>query len=157
MKARGFISAELLQILVFIVLLLTLIVPPLARFASHQVSAWHIQRTIEHLFELSREHYAKSVLHSRCLAQSNLDMAAIGETPERDGMNYEVAYQQSGVPKAPPSGIEVSLTLTEPTLEPIKGWLHPDDISGNTLRFYAPLSYSLPDWQELDLATGCIP
>lgn len=157
MKLRGFISAELTQYLLFMTLLLALIVPPLARFASRQVSVWHIEQHIAHLFELSHAHYANSVMLTRCLPQTDLDMVAIGETSEREGINYEVAYQQSGVSKAPPSGIEVSLTLTEPTLEPIKGWLHPDDISGNTLRFYAPLSYSLPDWQELDLATGCIP
>lgn len=156
MKQRGFLSADLIRYLVFFILLLTLIVPPLARFASHQVSAWQVQQTIEHLFELSREHYAKSVLTSRCLAQTDLNMATIGVNPNQDGMILDVTYQQSGVPHAPPSGIQVSVTLNEPTLEPLKGWLHPDDISGNTLRFYASLPFTLPDWQELDLATGCI-
>ncbi|MEJ3625925.1 transporter [Vibrio vulnificus] len=157
MTQRGFISADLIRYLVFFVLLLVLIVSPLARYASRQVSVWHIEQHIAHLFELSRAHYAKSVLLTRCLSQTNLDMTDIGETLVRDGVSYDVGYQQSGVPHAPPSGIRVSVTLTEPTLESLKGWFHADGISGNTLRFYAPLSYSLPDWQELDLATGCIP
>ncbi|WP_322805336.1 transporter (plasmid) [Vibrio alfacsensis] len=156
MKQRGFLSADLIRYLVFFVLLLVLIVPPLARYASRQVSVWHIEQHIAHLFELSREHYAKSVLLTRCLPQTDLDMTAIGEASVRDGVSYEVGYQQSGVPHAPPSGLRVSVTLTDPMLEPLKGWFHADGIHGNTLTFLSPLPFTLPDWQELNLATGCI-
>ncbi|WP_017187974.1 hypothetical protein [Vibrio harveyi] len=156
MKQRGFLSAELTQHIVFLSLLFILIVPPLVRYASHQLDAWHIQKTINNVFELSREHYAKSVLTSRCLAQTDLDMTAINMNANQDGIVIDVAYQQSGVLRAPPSGIRVSVTLTESMFYSLKNWLKPDEISGTTLRFYTPLSYSLPDWQEINLATGCI-
>ncbi|HDY8011708.1 TPA: transporter [Vibrio vulnificus] len=157
MKARGFLSAELVQVLVITALLFTVIVPPLSRFASLQISLWHIEQTIERLFELGQAHYAQSVLRSRCLAQHHLDMTAIGESDTQDGVKYDIEYQQSGVPKAPPSGLRISITLLEPSLSPIKNRLHADEYHGEILRFYAPLSFALADWQELNLATGCIP
>ncbi|MEL7385266.1 MAG: transporter [Pseudomonadota bacterium] len=156
MKQRGFLSAELTQYITVLSLLSILIIPPLGRYASHQIKAWQIQEIIERVFELSREHYAKSVLISRCLAQTDLDMPAINMNANQDGIVIDVSYQQSGVHRAPPSGIRVSVRFTEPKFYALKNWLKPDEISGMTMRFYAPLSYSLPDWQELNIATGCI-
>ncbi|MGF1894074.1 transporter [Vibrio campbellii] len=155
MKQGGFLSPELTQYLVFLSLLSILIIPPLGRYASLQIKAWQIQETIDRVFARSREHYAKSVLTSRCLAQTRLDMKAINMSGNQDGMIIDVAYQQSGVHRAPPSGIRVSVRSTEPIYSLIN-WLKPDEISGMTMHFYAPLSYSLPDWQELNIATGCI-
>ncbi len=154
MAPRGFLSAELGQYLLLISLL-SLLVTPLARYGNQLLSAWHIERTVHRLIDKSQQHYAKSVLMSRCLPQTRLSMQVLGEVAQQDGVTYGVSYRQSGVPRTPPSAIVVSVILDQ-SMKGLINLFQADVIQGATLQFYAPLRFTLPDFQQLNIETGCI-
>ena len=154
MAQRGFLSAELGQYLLLISLL-SLLVVPLARYGNQLLSAWHIERAVHRLIDKSQQHYAKSVLMSRCLTQTRLSMQVLGEVAQQNGVTYDVSYRQSGVPRTPPSAIVVSVTLDQ-SMKGLINRFQADVIQGATLQFYAPLRFTLPDFQQLNIETGCI-
>ncbi|WP_434529552.1 hypothetical protein [Vibrio sp. K4] len=104
----------------------------------------------------SRLHYAEQVLETRCLAQSALDMNELTLPNEESGVRYDVAYQQTTQANARPSGIDVTVTIEDTKLQGSAAWLSPDEQRDNELIFHFPLDYQLPDYQELDIDTGCI-
>ncbi|RJX65864.1 transporter [Vibrio sinensis] len=156
MRQRGFLSAELSQYLIVALLLFTLFVPPLFQWARLYQNAASINQTIETITQAAQFHYAKTVLTTRCLPQTALSLADLDLPLTHDDVRYEVRYLQSGAPKARPSGIQVGVTIIEPKLHNVATRLTPDEIQGATLLFNAPLNYQLPDWQQLDISTGCI-
>ncbi len=156
MKQRGALSADLSAYLMAIVLLLVVITPPIHAAAFRYLTQHRIQADIETIAFHSRDHYALSVLRTRCLAQSNISMAALGINAERAGVRYEVSYRQSLVPNARPSGLTITVSLTDDTLRPLAARLSADEVRGHTLTFYRPLNVQLPDWQQLNTQTGCL-
>ena len=156
MRQRGMLSADLSQYLVFTILLFTLLVPPIYRWGKLYLDASNINQTIDTITQEAQHHYAKAVLTTRCLPQTALALTDLDLSLSGDDVRYEVRYLQSDAPKARPSGIQVSVEITEPKLQSVATRLTPDEIQGATLLFNAPLNYQLPDWQQLNINTGCI-
>lgn len=155
-RQRGALNAELSLSLVTSLILLVTLVPPIYHAAADYRSSRDIQAHIDTIAQQSRLHYAEQVLETRCLAQSVLDMNELSLPNEESGVRYDVAYQQTTQANARPSGIDVTVTIDEPKLQGSAAWLSPDEQRDNELIFHFPLNYQLPDYQELDIDTGCI-
>ncbi|EIA1343197.1 TPA: transporter [Vibrio parahaemolyticus] len=155
-RQRGALSAELSITLVTAIFLLVTLTPPLSRAAANYRTSLDVQAKVDTIVFESRLYYAKQVLETRCLAQTELEMSVLALSDEESGVHYDVAYQQSTQVNTRPSGIDVTVTINETKLLGIATWLSPDELRDNELIFHYPLNYQLPDYQELDIDSGCI-
>jgi len=96
MRQRGFVSADFSQYLVVTVLLFMILVPPIFQWARLYQNASTIKQTIETITQEAQSHYAKAVLTTRCLPQTELTLADLNLTLPDDNVRYEVRYLQSG-------------------------------------------------------------
>ncbi|WP_143696953.1 hypothetical protein [Vibrio coralliilyticus] len=84
-------------------------------------------------------------------------MAKIGMDSSIGGIEFEVAYKQKGIANTRPGAIEVTVSLgSMPNASGVISLLNPDEVHASTLKFYEPLNFDLPDWQHLDISTGCV-
>ncbi|MGD1336104.1 transporter [Vibrio harveyi] len=154
-KQRGALSAELsLQLAASVVLLIFLVIP-LRKAASNYLTALDVKDMVSTITFEANLHYAKQVLNTRCLAQSEIKLSDLGIT--NDGaVQYGVEYQQTTTPNAAPSGIDITATVKNTKLLGMEAWLSFDEQKGNQFIFHTPLNYELSDFQQIKQGTGCI-
>lgn len=157
MKCRGTLSADLATYLALSLAVVITLAPLAYKMVNHTLTSARIHAYVDEIVFRSRDHYALSVLRTRCLAQSDLSMSALGMASDlQAGVSYHVAYQQSHTAHDRPLGIAVTVTLNDAKLQNQAAWLSADEVRNHTLTFYRPLNYQLPDWQQLNTNTGCI-
>ena len=115
-----------------------------------------VSRVINNITDESRYYYALHVLKTRCLWDNSLHINKV-ESPSSDAYaTYQVSYTQSGIPNTKPTGISIKATIRSPNAEKIIEFLNPDERLSNQLTFYKSLNYELKDYQQLNVANGCI-
>lgn len=152
---QGALSAELSLQLAVSTLLLIVLVVPLRKAASNYLAALDVKDTVSTMTFEANLHYAKQVLNTRCLAQSQITLSDIGIT-NQGAVQYGVAYRQTPNIHAAPSGIDITVTIKEAKLLGMATWLSFDEQKGNQFIYHTPLHYTLPDFQQIKQRTGCI-
>ena len=154
---RGSISVEYLLYLSFSLIALVFVTSSLLNALADYRLSTRINHTVQAIQHNSALHYAEQVSLSRCLPQAELTMALI-DTPSNDGIaTYEVRYLQRAQPNSAPTGIEISVTPNDAKIiDKMTPFLSPTKLTNTSLIFHYPLNNVLTDWQNLNVATGCI-
>ncbi|MFA1563224.1 hypothetical protein [Aliivibrio fischeri] len=153
---RGLLSVDLLRALAFIAAM-TVLSTQAFRYYANIDDARRIERTVSDIALIAQQHYQDGVLDTRCLAQPPIDMETLLLNPIDDLGTYQVGYDEMSTTLSQPHHITVSFTFTRlEHKESIGRYLAPNYHDTRSGFYQFPLDYQLPDFQQVDRATGCI-
>ncbi len=157
-RQRGFLLWDVALSYGMWVVVLTATLALLLPRAMALSEAMRIDHTLKQLQERSQAHYDRQVLTTRCLPQTALSLSDLPPLTGDGLAQYQVGYRQGGTPHAPPTGIEVTVTLTRPdSLNTVAAYTDPERLlPPQSLRYFTPLRGNLPDWAQWNTTTGCL-
>ncbi|HFG2091850.1 hypothetical protein ACQ5UA_17705 [Vibrio cholerae] len=157
-KQRGILTGELAIKLSILIFLLITLIPPVAQLGYSYASAKSVEAYVNKIIQLSNVNYSEDVLRSRCLSQTELSMSHLNLDSSLNSIDFTVEYvQHSTMTNVKPVAIKITAHFNDSSmLSSVSRFLESNEYSANSMIFYAPLSFRLPDWQQLDVATGCI-
>lgn len=152
------LTSELVAKLTVLSFLLVTLVPPLVQLGNAYASAKSIEAYVNKIIHLSNVKYSEGVLMSRCLKQTQLSMSDINLDSQVNAITYSTEYvQNSAFSNAKPTAIKIKAQFNDVSeLTRVSRFLESNEQTNNALIFYSPLNYKLPDWQQLNITTGCI-
>lgn len=157
-KQRGMLTGELAAKSSIVLFLFLTLIPPLVNLSHAYSSAKTVEAYVNKIIKLSTVNYSEDVLITRCLEQTELSMNHLGLDGSLNSIDFTVEYVQNGtMANAKPTAIKVTAHFNNDSeLSRVSKFLDASEYTNNSMIFYAPLNFKLPDWQQLDVKTGCI-